>query len=82
MTYQGDQRGKGRDKPLHRTYREPKSFWYYSGSIYWDELKSSISFRKEQKKLYFKYPSVIPSNLWYSVNPYIDEVVRQERFKP
>ena len=54
----------------------------FIGSIYWDEPeKFNILFREDKKKLYFKYPSVIPSNLWYSVNPYIDEVVRQERFK-
>lgn len=54
----------------------------FIGSVYWDEPeKHNIHFRTDKKELYEKYPSVIPSNLWYSDKPYIDEHVRQERFK-
>ncbi|TAN61691.1 radical SAM protein [bacterium] len=54
----------------------------FIGSVYWDEPeKHGIHFRTDKKGLYDKYPSVIPSNLWYSEEPYIDEHVRQDRFK-
>ncbi|MBT7591148.1 MAG: radical SAM protein [Candidatus Scalindua sp.] len=51
------------------------------GSIYWNEPeKYNIHFRQDKEELFKKYPSAIPSDLWYSTDPYIDEKVRNERF--
>ncbi len=41
--------------------------------------KYNIHFREDKQKICEKYFSGIPSNLWYSTNPYIDEKIRQER---
>ncbi len=51
------------------------------GSTYWnDPEKYNIQFRMDKDELFEKHPSAVPSDLWYSTNPYIDEKVREERF--
>lgn len=52
------------------------------GSVYWEEPeKLGIKFRGDKDELYKKYPAMIPTELWYSDQPYIDEAVRVERFQ-
>ncbi len=41
--------------------------------------KYGIKFNGDKKELYEKYPYYIPSELWYSENPYIDHSVRVKR---
>ncbi|CCQ89775.1 hypothetical protein, putative Cobalamin-binding Fe-S oxidoreductase [Nitrospina gracilis 3/211] len=51
------------------------------GSVYWEEPdKFNVKFRADREELYRKYSTVIPSHLWYSTDPYIDEHVRKDRF--
>jgi radical SAM superfamily enzyme YgiQ (UPF0313 family) len=52
------------------------------GSVYWEEPeKYNIKFRKDKPFLYDKFTTVIPSDLWYSTDPYIDEHIRNARFE-
>lgn len=53
------------------------------GSVYWeDPNRFSIIFHKYSKEEIFeKFPSFIPSDLWHSEEPYIDQNVRINRYK-
>jgi radical SAM superfamily enzyme YgiQ (UPF0313 family) len=52
------------------------------GSVYWEEPeKYNIKFRADREYLYDKFTTVIPSDMWYSTDPYIDEHVRKARFE-
>ena len=52
------------------------------GSVYWENPeKHNIQFREDRETLYRDYATTIPSNLWYSTEPYIDEHIRKERFE-
>jgi radical SAM superfamily enzyme YgiQ (UPF0313 family) len=52
------------------------------GSVYWEEPeKYNIKFRSDKEFLYKKFTTIIPSEIWYSTNPYIDEHVRKARFE-
>ena len=52
------------------------------GSIYWeDPEKYNIHFREEKKKIFEDYPNSISSHLWYSIEPYIDEKIRNQRME-
>ncbi|MFO0964372.1 MAG: hypothetical protein U0793_02120 [Gemmataceae bacterium] len=53
-----------------------------TGSVYWLEPeKHGIHFREDKQKLYRECPRAIPADRWYSVEPYIDENVRKQRFE-
>ncbi|MEW5766364.1 MAG: radical SAM protein [bacterium] len=41
----------------------------------------NIRFKDKKQDIYEKYPDAIPSELWYSVDPYIDHEVRIDRLK-
>ncbi len=50
------------------------------GSQYFnDPEKHSIRFRGSKEEIYQKHPVSIPTDLWYSVDPYIDQDVRVQR---
>lgn len=52
-----------------------------NGSVYWiDPERHNIKFREPKEELYKKHPRIIPSDLWYSTDPYIDSVVRKQYF--
>jgi len=52
-----------------------------NGSVYWiDPEGHNIQFKAPKEELYKKYPRGIPSDLWYSTEPYIDSVVRKHYF--
>jgi len=51
-----------------------------AGSEFWKESeKFSIFFRQNKEELYKVHPNGIPSRLWFSEKPYIDEKVRASR---
>jgi radical SAM superfamily enzyme YgiQ (UPF0313 family) len=53
-----------------------------TGSVYWyHPEKYKIRFRVDKEKLYRENPKFIPSDKWYSEDPYIDESVRLARIK-
>lgn len=53
-----------------------------SGSIYWEEpAKYNIQFRGDKKEILRQHQHMVPDNLWYSENPYIDEKIRRKRFE-
>lgn len=53
-----------------------------AGSVYWyHPEKYNIHFREDKEKLYRENPKFIPSHMWYSEDPYIDEPVRLQRIK-
>lgn len=50
------------------------------GGLYWDEPeKYGIRFRGDANEIRRRYPKAVPPELWYSVEPYIDQDVRQRR---
>lgn len=53
------------------------------GSVYWeDPERYKIKFHKyTQEEIFEKYPSFIPSDLWHSEEPFIDQNVRIQRYK-
>ncbi|OGQ35660.1 MAG: hypothetical protein A3F16_00495 [Deltaproteobacteria bacterium RIFCSPHIGHO2_12_FULL_43_9] len=53
------------------------------GSVYWeDPERFKIKFHKYTKEEIFeKFPSFIPSDLWHSEEPYIDQTTRIQRYK-
>ncbi len=52
------------------------------GSVYWENPgKFNIRFREDKKKIFEKHHAMIPDNLWYSDNPYIDGDVRKGYFE-
>jgi hypothetical protein len=52
------------------------------GSVYWeDPEKFKIRFRGHKEELFETYPNLIPADLWYSEEPYIDQEVRLARFQ-
>lgn len=52
------------------------------GSVYWeDPERFKIKFRKSKEEIFEKYHTIMPSDLWYSEDPYIDQDVRVDRFK-
>ncbi|OGQ35661.1 MAG: hypothetical protein A3F16_00500 [Deltaproteobacteria bacterium RIFCSPHIGHO2_12_FULL_43_9] len=52
------------------------------GSVYWeDPERFKIKFNKSKEEIFEKYHTIIPSDLWYSEDPYIDQDIRVERFK-
>lgn len=52
------------------------------GSVYWEDPgKFNIVFRESKDNIYSKYPNIIPDDLWYSTEPYIDRSVREKRFQ-
>ncbi len=53
-----------------------------NGSVYWIDPEShGIRFRVPKEELYANHPRVIPADLWYSVEPFIDAQVRKDRFE-
>jgi len=53
-----------------------------NGGVYWlDPDAHNIVFREPKEQLYATHPRVIPADLWYSTDPYIDAQVRKERFE-
>ncbi len=53
-----------------------------NGGVYWLEPdKHNIVFREDKEALLAKYPRAIPAHLWYSTEPYIDELVRKQWFE-
>jgi len=53
-----------------------------NGGVYWLEPdKHNIVFREDKDVLFAKYKRAIPAHLWYSTDPYIDELVRKNRFE-
>jgi NAD(P)-dependent dehydrogenase (short-subunit alcohol dehydrogenase family) len=52
------------------------------GSEYYEHPEQhGIFFRGDKKELYERYPHAIPPDLWFSMNPYIDQEVRVKRMK-
>lgn len=53
-----------------------------NGGVYWlDPESHNIIFREPKEIMYQEHPRVIPADLWYSTEPYIDAQVRKERFE-
>ena len=53
-----------------------------NGSVYWIDPEShGIQFRGDKSEIFTTSDRVVPSNLWYSVDPFIDAAVRKERFE-
>ncbi len=53
-----------------------------SGSVYWqDPGEYNIKFRGDKREILKKHQHIVPDDMWFSEKPYIDEKVRQERFK-
>jgi radical SAM superfamily enzyme YgiQ (UPF0313 family) len=53
-----------------------------NGGVYWLEPdKHHIVFREPREELYATFARAIPAHLWYSTDPYIDELIRKERFE-
>jgi len=53
-----------------------------TGSVYWQTPeKFKIYFRGDKGQIYNDNPKGIPTHLWYSLDPYIDQNVRIERLK-
>lgn len=53
-----------------------------AGSVYWEDPEGQgIRFRRPREELYNEFPRFIPSQYWYSEEPYIDQAVRVERLR-
>jgi radical SAM superfamily enzyme YgiQ (UPF0313 family) len=53
-----------------------------NGSIYWlSPEKHNIHYRRPREELYEEFPLSIPTELWWSEEPYIDDKVRLARFE-
>lgn len=53
-----------------------------NGGVYWlDPEGHNIVFRKPKQELYASNPRVVPADMWYSTDPFIDAQVRKERFE-
>ena len=53
-----------------------------NGGVYWLEPeKHNIVFRENKDELFAKFKRAIPAHLWYSTDPYIDELVRKRWFE-
>lgn len=53
-----------------------------TASVYWtDPEKFGIVLHGDKEELEQKYPVVIPTSLWHSTGPYIDQEVRRERLE-
>jgi hypothetical protein len=51
-----------------------------TGSVYWtDPEKFGITLHEDRESLIGRFPVAIPSNLWHSTEPYIDQEVRLNR---
>ena len=53
-----------------------------NGSVYWiDPDSHNIRFRGDKNKILKKDKRMVPSDLWYSIEPYIDSLVRKKRYE-
>lgn len=53
-----------------------------TASVYWTDLdKFGIVLHGDKDDLEKRYPRTIPTSLWHSVNPYIDQTVRRDRLE-
>ena len=53
-----------------------------NGSVYWIDPEShNIKFHGDPKEIFEKNDRYVPSNLWYSEEPFIDAGVRKSRFE-
>jgi len=53
-----------------------------TGSIYWEQPeKLGIHFRDDKDEIYRNNVKMIPTDLWYSVDPFIDQNIRLDRVK-
>ena len=53
-----------------------------NGGMYWEEPeKHGIKFRGDKEQIFKDNPLMIPENLWYSEDPYIDGDIRRARFE-
>lgn len=53
-----------------------------TNSLYWAEPeKHGIVLRGPKEELYARHPKRIPTELWYSTDPYIDQAVRLDRVR-
>ncbi|HEY9839081.1 MAG: radical SAM protein [Candidatus Sericytochromatia bacterium] len=51
-----------------------------NGGVYYEHPEQfKIRFRGDKDEIYKKYPRMIPNDLWYSEEPYIDQEVRRQR---
>lgn len=63
-----------------RTVENINTLMLFRGSFYWENPeKYNIRFREDRETLYQTHSHSIPSHLWYSENPYIDQDVRKAR---
>ncbi len=51
----------------------------YGSEYYWNPEKYKIRFWGDKKEIYSKHVHYIPTELWYSEDPYIDQEVRMQR---
>ncbi|RAU20262.1 hypothetical protein CU669_19340 [Paramagnetospirillum kuznetsovii] len=53
-----------------------------NGSIYWlSPEKHNIHYRRPKEDLYEEFPNSIPTELWWSEEPYIDDKIRLARYE-
>lgn len=53
-----------------------------NGSIYWEQPERfGIRFRGDRRAIYQANVKMIPTDLWYSVDPYIDQPIRLDRVR-
>ena len=53
-----------------------------NGSVYWIDPEShNIRFHGEKNQILQKDKKMVPSDQWYSINPYIDSSIRKKRFE-
>lgn len=71
-----------RNRDYYDTIENLNTLLLTAGSIYWENPEQyGIRFREDRESLYRRNPKVIPNELWYSVDPYIDQDVRVSRLR-
>ncbi len=71
-----------RFKPWIRSIENINTLILGRGGFYWDEpAKYGIRFRGDEAEIKRAHPKFIPSDLWYSEDPFIDQEVRLSRLE-
>jgi len=67
-------------KPYIGQFQNFNSLMLNAGSEYYLNPEAySICFRQNKQELYSRNPYIIPTECWYSIDPYIDQKVRAQR---